>query len=136
MDIVPMNAVLDAAFGVDRASHCPATLYVALYYGDPTDGGLELESDGGYGRITVDETDWLAAVDGVKTTDWLTFPTPTDAWSSEATHFALLDGDGFIWHSAPVRDVLGDVPLNVTGVGPAPTFRPVVRFADSITPDE
>lgn len=135
MDIAAMNAVLDAAFGTTRAAHCPSSHTLSLYFGDPTDGGTELTSDGGYAAITVAAADWNAAADGAKMSDWLQFPTATDEWSSEATHWALLDGSD-IWASGPVRDVLGDVPLVVSGAGPGPEFRAVVRFADSITPDE
>ncbi len=130
MDIAAMNAMLDAAYGTTRAAHCPGDHDLALFYGDPRDGGTELDPTGGYARVTVDDSDWNAAASGEKSTGWVSFPAPTDAWSDEATHWALFDGVT-LWDSGPL-----DSPLEVTGAGPGPLVRVTVRFATSIVPEE
>lgn len=130
MDIAAMNSLLDSGYGTTRAAGCPSSHELALFYGDPKFGGTEMASVGGYARVTVDETDWLAAADGEKQTALLQLPDTTDEWPDEATHWGLLDGST-LWDSGPLA-----VPLVVTGSGPGPIVRATVRFADSITPQE
>lgn len=126
-----MNACLDAAYGTTRAAHCPSQHDLALYFGDPRYGGVEI-TGGGYARVTVGAADWDLAEDGAKSTvNWLQFPAPTDEWSSEATHWGLIDEDGELWDSGPLADT-----LVVSGAGSGPLVRVTVRFADSITPEE
>lgn len=125
-----MNALLDAGYGTTRAAGCPSSHDLCLFYGDPRDGGTELDSDGGYAPVTVAAVDWNAAVDGEKSTDWLQLPTTTGEYSSEATHWGLRNG-GVLWDSGPLTE-----PLNVTGAGDGPLIRATVRFADSINPEE
>lgn len=129
MDIAAMNALLDAGYGTTRAAGCPASHEYALFYGDPRDGGVEI-SGGGYARVTVAAADWNAAADGEKSTVWLQMADSTDEWSSEATHWALLDGST-LWDSGPLVEA-----LNVTTAGDGPLVRATVRFADSIVPEE
>lgn len=131
MDTAAMDALLDAGYGTTRATHCPASHELALFYGDPRDGGTELAADGGYARVTVDAADWSAASGGEKTTAWMQLPPTTDAYSSMATHWALIASGEVLWDSGPLTE-----PLEVTGAGDGPLVRAVVRFADSIIPDE
>lgn len=131
MDLAAMNACLDAAYGTSRAAHCPASHQLALFFGDPNYGGVEI-SGGGYERITVGAADWDAAEDGAKSTaNWLQFPDATDEWPSEATHWGLYDDDENLWDTGPLAGT-----LNVTGAGAGPLARITVRFADSIVPEE
>lgn len=129
MDIAAMNVLLDAAYGTTRAAGCPASHELALYFGDPRDGGVEI-TGGGYARVTVLAADWLAAADGAKSTNWLTMAAVTGEWSSEATHWGLLDGVT-LYDSGPLA-----TPLVVTTAGDGPLVRATVRFADSIVPEE
>ena len=50
MDDSFANSILDALAGTGKASGLPATMYVALYDGDPSDGGAEV-TGGGYARL-------------------------------------------------------------------------------------
>lgn len=129
MDIAAMNALLDAGYGTTRAAGCPSSHQLALFYGDPNFGGVEI-SGGGYARVTVNAADWNAAANGEKSTDWLQMADATDEWSSEATHWGLLNGST-LWDSGPLAE-----PLVVTTAGTGPTIRATVRFADSIIPEE
>lgn len=131
MDIAAMNACLDAAYGPTAAAHCPTSHELALFYGDPRDAGTELTGDGGYARVTVAAADWDAAADGEKPTAWKTFPAATAEWSDPATHWALIATGEVLWDSGPLVEA-----LEVTGAGPGPQVRAVVRFAESIIPDE
>jgi hypothetical protein len=129
MDIAAMNALLDAGYGTTAAAGIPTSHDLALFYGDPKFGGVEI-TGGGYARVTVADSDWLAAANGEKSTRFMEFPATTDEWSSEATHWALFDGAD-LWDSGPLAE-----PLDVTGVGSGPLVRVTVRFADSIIPEE
>src|SRR3982751_1272685 len=44
------NSILDALAGTGKAAGLPATMYVALYDGDPSDTGAEV-TGGGYARL-------------------------------------------------------------------------------------
>ena len=129
MDIAAMNAILDFTFGIDAHPDAPTSHSLALYYGDPRDGGVEI-TGGGYARVTVAAADWNPAADGQKATDQKQFPATTDAYSSSATHWGLLDGST-LWSSGEFVD-----PIVVTGAGNGPLVTAVVRWADSIIPDE
>jgi hypothetical protein len=91
---VAKNAALDACYGASRSTVWPATLYAALYNGDPRSGGVELTSSGGYARVAYSNngTNFGAASGGAKTnlTD-IVWPTSTAAYSATATWFAFLD---------------------------------------------
>lgn len=131
MDPAAMNALLDAGCGTTRAAHCPSSHELALFFGDPRDLGTELDSTGGYARVTVSASDWAAASGGEKSTAWMQFPAATAEWSATATHWALIASGEVLWDSGPLTD-----PLEVTGPGDGPLVRATVRFADSIDPEE
>ena len=69
-----------------------ATMYLALFVGDPEDSGVEI-SGGNYARKSVAATDWNAASAGSLTNaNDITFPQATDVWSaSDVTYWALYD---------------------------------------------
>lgn len=134
MDIAAMNSHLEASYGPNRGALRPSAHEIALFFGDPVDGGVELSSAGGYARVPVDaDTDWTPAANGEMATVWLQFPDTTDEYESTGTHWALIydDGGDVLDDSGPLVD-----PLNVTGPGAGPMVRATVRFADSITPEE
>ncbi len=68
------------------------TLYLALFVGDPSDGGTEV-SGSNYARKEVTDSDWNNAVSGQITNKTeLSFVKSADVWSSSnVTHFALYD---------------------------------------------
>jgi hypothetical protein len=101
MDIEVQNLLLDITYGPNRSPLTPDEHELALFFGDPRDGGTELTSDGGYVRVTVDgDTDWTTPADGKYPTVQKFFPAPSAAWSNSATHWALIDPvTGYLWDS-------------------------------------
>jgi hypothetical protein len=79
------NAASDARYGDGRASNQPATWVIRLYDGDPEGDGNELDNEGGYAAVTVnnDSATWPDAVGGVKHGD-IEWPMSTGAWSGVA----------------------------------------------------
>lgn len=133
MDTAAMNSHLEASYGPNRGALRPDSHEFALFFGDPNFGGVEI-TGGGYARVTFDgDTDWNAAADGAMSTDWKSLPSTTGEYDSEATHWALIydDGGDVIDDSGPLA-----TPLVVTSAGDGPLVRAVVRWADSITPEE
>lgn len=89
------DLTLDALAGPDISPGLPATMWVALFDGDPRDGGLEV-TGGGYGRIgPVDMTSgtiWPAASGREKVNATrLDGPTLTGALDVEATWAAFVN---------------------------------------------
>lgn len=116
MDVAAWNALLDAVYGPTRAAGVPDSFEVALL--ETTDPASELVGNG-YARATLDNDDWLAADEAVKTSTYAPeFGTPTAAWET-VRFFALIDGST-VWNVCPVQDDAGG-PLDVTGPGPAVT---------------
>lgn len=90
---IAKNISLDACYGGSKSSVWPATVYMALFAGDPADTGVELTSAGGYARVAItnDTTHWPAAAGGQKANALeVAFPASSAAWSATATHFALM----------------------------------------------
>ena len=91
------NAVLDALAGPGKAAGLPNTMWVALYDGDPRDGGLELTlGTGGYARLgsisMTSGTMWPAATGRSKGNAQTIYGVEsTGAWSGTATHGVLVD---------------------------------------------
>lgn len=86
------NKILDAFIGDGRAAGMPATVYVALFVGDPEAGGVEV-SGGAYVRQSKASTNanWPAAANSQKSNaTTITFPEATASWGTP-THFALMD---------------------------------------------
>lgn len=123
MDIAFQQEVLDASYaGRDCTLH--------LFYGDPLNGGVELDdaTSPGYAPATVLSTDWNATdSEGVKSTDPITFADPTDAWQT-ATHWALHDGG--------VECDTGELlePLEITEAGDGPRVVVSVFHDESVEP--
>jgi hypothetical protein len=122
------NAWLDLYLrGVGTA---PSSLELALFFGDPSDGGTELTSDGGYARATINASDWAAADAGSSVAGPIDFADATDAWSDTATHWCLVDG-GDLGPSGALTD-----PLEVTGPGAVSLTSITVFFADTVVADD
>lgn len=116
LSVAARNASLAMSYGAGRGSSAPASLEVALFVGDPANGGTELAADGGYAPVTVpnDATTWPdAPTDGAITSTTLTYPTATGAWSDVATHFLIRDATtGDEWDSGQLAD---DISVDVAG---------------------
>jgi len=108
VDIAARNASLAMSYGADRGSLAPTSLGIALFVGDPDNGGVELDSDGGYARAVVDNdaTTWPDAPDGGGITSAvISFATSTGAWSDTADSFLIYDADtGDKWDSGRLGD--------------------------------
>lgn len=133
MDVEVMNQILGFCFGPDRHPDAPAELEVALFFGNPKDGGAELDADGSYSRVTLDQdTDWGTPSGGFIDAVVKQLPATTDAYSSTADYFALIDPvTGWMWHSARFAE-----PIDVTGAGNGPYVQAQVAWADAFVPDE
>lgn len=143
LDIEARNASLDNDYGATHGPNAPASHELALYAGDPAEGGLELEAttevedaDGiitvmpnGYARVTLpnDATIWPPAADGLKESVLISFPVSTEAYSATATHWALIGADGAYWDAAELM-----TPADVTGPGQTPVLTLSV-FYDELT---
>ena len=99
--------------------------YVALYLGDPTDGGVEI-SLAGYARVA--HQDWATTVptpgesERSNTTD-ITFPTITEA--GFADYWAVFDASvgGNLLRAGEVVDVMAaPSPISFTGAGEEARF--------------
>lgn len=93
-DTAAQNTALDALLGASKAAGVPATFDLALFDGDPGDGGTELDGTGGYARVAVanDGATWPAAANGIKTTASPVTLAGTDTYETAATHWLLLSG--------------------------------------------
>lgn len=129
VSVVARNASLAMSYGALAGSEAPTSLEVALFSGDPTNGGTELAADGGYVRLVVanDATTWPdAPADGAITSAPLEFATPTDAWSDTADFYLLLDAvTGDEWDSGQLDDEISvDVAGTYVAITPTVYYRP------------
>lgn len=88
------NMDLDADYGDAHSSVWPSTVWMHLFVSDPTQGGIELLSVGGYAPVGVANTsaNWPPAANGTKTNGAaITFPVSTGAWSGPADFWWLTD---------------------------------------------
>lgn len=111
------NMALDACYGDNRSTVWPASLQLALYAGDPTSGGSELSSTGGYARVVVANTttNFPAASAGVKTNGvTVSFAASTAAFSAGFNYWAFLDGSSNLLDSGQVTDPNTNSPITIT----------------------
>lgn len=117
LDEAARNAALRATLGDDRASGVPAAFGFALFTGDPTAGGIELDNAvGEYQRATYNNDDTLwpdAPADGAVTSAEIVFATSTDAWTAGAVAavatwwVAFDDADGTTrWDCGPLESAI------------------------------
>lgn len=109
----------------------PASLELALFAGDPSDGGTELTSDGGYARVTINAADWSSGTDGSVIAGPIAFADATDAWSDTATHWCLIEGSD-LGECGSLTD-----PITIAGPTTDITLESItVFYADTVTPDD
>lgn len=132
IDTAAQNKSLDNDYGSTKGANAPAAHEVALFDGDPTQGGTELTSDGGYARVTLTNngTNWPAASSGAKTSATVTFPTSTDAWSDTATWFVLYDHADSVtaWDAGLVAEI------SVDAAGETPRTTLTIYYSNEATP--
>jgi len=88
------GAMLDHIFGIADYTR-PASVFMALFKGDPDDSGVEV-SGGGYARVEVvnDGTNWSRTDSTVINLNDIDFGTASADWATlghEVTHAAMLD---------------------------------------------
>lgn len=115
---------LRSVFGADKSSIAPATLYLALFKGDPAGSGTEPTSTGSYARVakTNDATLWGTigatdtAISNVGTSGAITWPAASAVWSitDPLTHWAIFDNSsgGNMLASGTLS-----TPITITGAG-------------------
>lgn len=126
LDVAAQNAALDALLSRDL-SGIPTTFEAALFTADPRLGGVELDATGGYARptISLDLTDFPAAVGGQKVSVEVTYADATAGWSDTAPYVVLIDAADSTtqWYLVPLTE-----EIDVTEAGPVPTAVLLIRF--------
>lgn len=93
------NIALAACYGANKSTLWPSTLYGHLYVADPTSGGTELTSLGGYAPIAItnDGVNFPPPSGGYLSNGaaW-TFAASSGAWSGVGTYFWLTDALGVL----------------------------------------
>lgn len=110
-DVAEKQLVLDALFGANHSSVMPDSHDLALFTGNPFDGGAETDYPG-YARQTIDnDATWPAAdTDATKTVE-VSFPDATDAASDDILCWVLFNGTAITaWEFL-------DAPISVDGAG-------------------
>lgn len=149
MDTAAQNKSLDNDYGTTHGPNSPTSFLLALYVGDPENGGVELANQtevdvvdasgvvtgtqllpNGYAPAAVAHADFAAATAGVKaTTAPVQFADATQEWPDTVTHWQLVDaGDGTRWDAG----LLAEDGLTVTGAGPGPTVAVSIFYADAV----
>ena len=128
MSATSRNRTLRSHFGADRhPTLSAATLYFALYRGDPFGAGTEPTSTGGYARVakvndatlwgTIGATDVAISNGGASGT--ITWPTATGLYSITAAldYWAVFDNSagGVLLYGGPLT-----AGITVTGAGDVP----------------
>ena len=127
LSVAAQNDYLDNTLGTSRGAATPAVLEIALFAGDPENGGVELSADGGYVRIDWDSDDWTTAENGRQYSNAELEWTATDEFSDEATHWAAFVPA----EDDPYMSFALDEELDVSGAGSyAITLR--VQHADAV----
>lgn len=88
------NMSLDACYGDAHSSTWPATIWLHLFVSDPTQGGIELTSAGGYAPVSAANStaNFPDASGGQKTTATaMDFAASTGAWSGPADYWWFTD---------------------------------------------
>lgn len=139
-DVAAQNASLNNDYGSTAGANAPTSWQVALFVGDPMDGGTEMPDEtelddlsvvpNGYARVTIAQSAWAAAVDGEKRTAVpVQFANALAEWPETATHWALFDAaDGTtMWDCA-----LLDRELNVNAAGAGPSVALSVFYDNNL----
>lgn len=131
LSVAEQDVFLAAYFGANKAAGAPASFQLALFNDDPTVGGVEMDSVGGYARVTVtnDGTNFPAPASGELVGAVQTFPTPTGAWTAAgvadtATYWVL-------YNAATGDAVIGEAltqEIDVEASGGTVTVQPIIFF--------
>ena len=111
------NMALDACYGDARSTRWPASIQLALFNGDPSAGGTELTSAGGYVRAVIANTsaNFPDATAGVKTSGTTTqFSPSTGSFSAAFNYWAFFDGSGNLLDAGQVTDPTTNSPVTIT----------------------
>lgn len=116
VSVAARNASLGMSYGAAKGAAAPTSLEIALYVGDPANGGAELASTGGYVAAVVSNngTTWPdAPADGEITSALVTFATSSAAWADSPDYFLIRDAStADEWDSGPLSEV-----VSVLGAG-------------------
>lgn len=97
LDVDAQDVWLDCLLGDGAGSSSPASFELALFNGDPDNGGTEVVSSGGYVRFEPanNSTNFPDASGGQKVSAIFDFGDPSGPWvgvsTDEITHWLLLD---------------------------------------------
>lgn len=140
LDVAAQNASLDNDYGATKGPNSPASLELALFNGDPTLGGVEMDAVGGYAAVSMtnDGTNFPAAADGQKVCAEQTFATPTGEWTAAgvadtATHWCLRDSStGTVWDYDVLTEEVNVEIDDDTGaiVGGPVKVQPIIYYGD------
>lgn len=124
VSVAERNRALDLYYGTG----VPASFALALFNGDPANGGVEVTGTGGVARATVanDVATWPAAATGAKTSAPITFSTSTGAMSDTATWWVLFNGAD-MGDSRPL-----DTEVDVLAAGAVVSVRLTVNYEDPV----
>lgn len=131
LSIAAQNASLANDYGANTGPNAATAHEVAFYAGDPENGGVELDSAGGYARplLTNDGTNWAAPAGGAVSSGTVDLPTSTDEWTAGgfpavADYFLLIDSiTGDFWDSGLLAD-----PISVDAAGETPHAQLTVYY--------
>lgn len=131
LSIAEQNRSLALYYGANKGSIASPSHQVALYAGDPENGGVELDSFGGYVRpvATNNGTTWATPAGGSVTSAVLSLAVSTDEWTvagapAVADYFLLFATDtGDAGDSGQLAD-----PISVGGAGETPRIQLTVFY--------
>lgn len=129
--IAARNASLANDYGASTGPNAAAAHEVAFYAGDPENGGVELDSAGGYVRplLVNDGTSWAAPAGGAVSSVIVDLPTSTDEWTvggfpAVADYFLLIDSTtGDEWDTGLLAE-----PISVAAAGETPHAQLTVYY--------
>lgn len=153
MDVAAQSASLANDYGATRGINAPTSFELALFIGDPTGDGVEVDDEttlvdedtgvetvvaNGYARITVanDGTNFPPAdAEGVLTTPVLTFPVSLEEYPDAVTHWQLYAAGDVAWDSGALpRDQR--ITIDAAGVTPRLTlsifYNPLATSGDTL----
>lgn len=136
LDTAAQAASLDNDYGANHGAGSPTTFNLELWAGDPGNGGVQMDSVGGYAPAPMANNGTnFPATDtstGTKTCAVQTFATPTAAWTAggvaaDADYWLLRDpATGHAWDYAAI-EAGSEISVSAAG-GAAPTVQPVIFY--------
>ena len=131
LDVAAQNASLDNDYGANKGPNSPAALELALFNGDPANGGVEMDAAGGYAAVSMsnDGTNFPTAADGQKICATQNFAPSTDQWTAAglpdvATYWALRDpASGALWDTGQLA-----AEISVEASGTNVSVQPIIFY--------